>query len=279
MNSSLTTKSLSIACGLIVFALTLGHAWAQTNQPAATPNANPPSIPADVTQALQMSAGPDQAKAVGTAATQWAKTDPYAFVTWAAAQPPNIFALVRGSGAACGLSTAPETAANWLATQNTDQTKGLLHVMLIRWTLTTPAAAEAWCATSGLSKDVRYLAYFTVGDGLCRKDPALATAWAAQLPPGDDHLAAIHGIALIWARGNIASTTAWIKQLNPQDMKWAALAVAETWGMVKGGGPSLEGWLDQLSLSATDKAEVLKGPHPDEYHYSKYQPNPSPAAH
>jgi ABC-type taurine transport system substrate-binding protein len=127
---------------------------------------------------------------------------------------------------------------------------------------------------------MRYLAYFSLGDDLCRKNPASAAAWAAQLPPGDDHLAAVHGIALIWARGDIAAATVWIKQLDPQDMKRAAQAVAEAWGGLKGkGGPTLEGWLDQLSLSATDKEDVLKGPRPDELNYSKYQPTPSSAAH
>ncbi len=255
---------------------------AQTISTDSSPNApaaNSSSPPPEVMQALQMPEGPDQAKTVGAAATQWAKNDPYGFVIWAASQPPKIFGLVRASAPGCGQSAVPQNAANWIVQQDTPQAKQLLHMLLGGWTKADSTAATAWCTQEKYgSTDMRYLAYFSLGDDLCRKDPAVAAAWAAQLPPGNDRLAAVHGIALIWARGDVIAATAWIKQLNLQDMKRAAQAVAETWKSAKGASGNVEDWVNQLSLSATDKDDVLKGPRPDEFNYSKYQSTPpSPA--
>ena len=111
---------------------------------------------------------------------------------------------------------------------------------------------------------------------MCRKKATDAAAWAVTLTQPDDRAAAIDGTATMWCRWGLADATAWIKQLNPTDMRWAAKAVAASWGMAKvKPDPSLEVWLNQLSLSADDKQDVLKGPHFDSFHISKYQPPPA----
>lgn len=254
-----------IACIATLLLAGLLSLPAQTNQPTAAPT--------DVQHALQMPDGPDRNKALGAAIKAWAQRDPDAYVAWTVAQPQKIYDQARMSAAACGDAANPKTGADWLVQQGTPHAIMVMHGYLLGWSKTAPDAVIAWCSQASYSNpDVRYAAFFTIGDGLCRKDPAMATAWAAQLPQNEDRLAAVHGIALIWARGNISAVTAWIQQLNPQDMKRAAMAVAETWRLVKNGGPSLEAWLDQLPLSPADKQEVLKGPRPDEFNFSKYQP-------
>src|SRR5579864_7635130 len=93
----------------------------------------------------------------------------------------------------------------------------------------------------------------------------------------------LHGMMLGWGHENMATaeawclqlqTTTWIKQLNPSDMKWAALVAARNWRAKP--DLTLAAWLDQFPLSATDKADTLKGPYPDSYHISKYPPTPAP---
>jgi len=113
---------------------------------------------------------------------------------------------------------------------------------------------------------MRDWAFFSVADGMCRNKPELATAWVAQLPPGDDRLSAVEGTALIWLRGNIVAETAWIKTLSPADQKKAAQTVVGAWSGVKGTKDSpntwtsAQDWLDQLPLSPADKDYVLKNP-------------------
>ncbi len=147
----------------------------------------------------------------------------------------------------------------------------MLHGFSIGWALKDPAAAEAWCTQIQTTRDFRYLCVFSVADGVCRKKATDAAAWATTLTQQEDRDAAIDGTITIWIRSGLPDPTTWIKQLNPSDMKWAALVAARNWKPAFG---PLSTWLDQLSLTAEDKAAVLKGPYPDSYHISKYQPGP-----
>ncbi len=151
----------------------------------------------------------------------------------------------------------------------------MLHGFSIAWALKNAAAAEAWCTQIQTTRDFRYLCVFSVADGLCRKKATDAAAWAMTLMQQDDRNAAIDGTITIWIRSDLPGVTAWIKPMNPVDMKWAALVVARNCGSKR--DIPLATWLDQTSLSAADKAEVLKGPWPDSYHISKYQPATAPA--
>jgi hypothetical protein len=135
--------------------------------------------------------------------------------------------------------------------------------VLLNWTAKDPAAASAWCvALQSKDAKARNVSFFSVADGLCRKKIESATAWVAQLQPGDDRLAAVEGTTIIWARGDIIAATAWIKTLTPPEMKRAAQTVVSVWRFAKGTSkwPNVQEWLDQMPLSAADKDYVLKNP-------------------
>jgi hypothetical protein len=226
-----------------------------------------------------MPEGPDQLKAVGVAAKAWVQKDPVAAFTWMIALPPRLYDSARMTASAAAGSPDVKVAGDFLISQTSDRVTMILHGLMIGWAMKDPAAAEAWCTQIQTTRDFRYACVFSVADGVCRKKATDAAVWAATLTQPDDRAAAIDGTATIWCRGGLADATAWIKQLNPTDMRWAAKSVAASWGLAKvKTDPSLEVWLNQLSLSAADKEDVLKGPRFDSFHISKYQPPPVPPA-
>jgi hypothetical protein len=270
--------------GLVVVGLLAAPllTWSQT--PPAAPAGNTPASPAAkpgpaglppaVQQALQMSEGPDKTKALNAAAKAWTQTDPVAAFTWALTLPQPVFYAIRGAFGTSADNAHIKAGADFLLQQKDDRVSGMLHGLMINWALKDPAAAEAWCTQVQTTRDFRFLCIFSVADGLCRKKAIDAAAWADTLTQPDDHAAAIDGTATIWCRGDLAATTAWIMQLkNPADVKRAAHSVAASWHLARvKTDPSLEVWLNPLPLSPADKAEVLKGPHPDSFHISKYHP-------
>ena len=67
--------------------------------------------------------------------------------------------------------------------------------------------------------------------------------------------------------GDFATMATWIKQLNPSDMKWATLVAGRNWRAKP--DLTLAAWIDQLPLSAADKADAVKGPYPDSSRISR----------
>ena len=218
---------------------------------------------------MQLPDGPAKTKALGDAAKAWVQKDSVAAFTWIMAQPQPLFAQVQGAAAAAAASPNVKEGGDYLIQQTPDRATMMLHGFSIYWAVKDPAAAEAWSTQIQTTRDFRYTCVFSVADGLCRKKATDAAAWALTLTQPDDRNAAIDGTVTIWIRGDIPGMTAWVKQLNPTDMKWAALVAARNWRSKE---LTLAAWLDQTTLSADDKAEVLKGPYPDSFHISKYQP-------
>ena len=221
-----------------------------------------------------MPAGPDQTKAVVAAARAWGEKDARGFLTWALALPMPLYGPVQQSISVCGKSPDVKAAADWLVQQDSPRVTMMLHGVMLGWAQQNMAAAEGWCLQLQTTRDNRYVSIFTVADALCRKDPKSAVAWTGTLTAPDDRHAAIDGTVTIWIRGDYAAMATWIKQLNPSDMKWAALVAARNWRAKP--DLTLAAWLDQFPLSAADKADTLKGPYPDSYHISKYLPAPAP---
>ena len=231
-------------------------------------------LPPDLQHALQMPAGPDQTKAVVAAARIWGEKDAKGYLTWALTLPSPLYGPVRQSVSVCGKSPDVKEAADWLVQQDSPKVTMLLHGVMLGWSLQNMPAAEAWCLQLQTTRDNRYVSFFTVADALCRKDAQSAVAWTATLTAPDDRHAGLDGTVTIWFRGDFAAMTTWIKQLNPSDMKWAALVAARNWKAKP--DLTLAAWIDQLSLTAADKADTVKGPYPDSYHISKYLPAPAP---
>lgn len=248
---------------------------AAATAPASSPTATgAPQLTPDLQQALQMPAGPDQTKAVVAAARAWGEKDASGYLAWAFTLPAPLYDPIRQSVSVCGKSPDVKAAADWLVQQDSPKVTMMLHGLILGWAQANMAAAEAWCLGLQSTRDNRYVSIFTVADALCRKDAQSAVAWTLTLTAPDDRNAAIDGTVTIWIRGDFAAMTTWIKQLNPSDMKWAALVAARNWRTKP--DLTLAAWLDPLSLSAVDKANTLKGPYPDSYHISKYPPASAP---
>ena len=214
-------KGLSGLVGAGLFLLPV-IAWSQTPPPApvagadaATTPAGQAAPPADVQAAMQLPEGPPKAKALADAVKGWVIKDSVAAFTWIMAQPQPVFAQVQGTCTAAAASPNVKAGGDYLLQQTPDRATGMLHGFSIYWAYKDPAAAEAWCTQIQTTRDFRYIAVFSVADGLCRKKPTDAAAWALTLTQPDDHNAAIDGTITIWIRSDIPGMTAWIKQLNP----------------------------------------------------------------
>ena len=258
---------------LIVFAALYAGA-SGASPPTAIPAASSTQqLPPDLQQALRMPAGLEQTKAVVAAAKAWGEKDAKGYLTWALTLPMPLYGPVQQSASVCGKSPHVQAGVDWLIQQDSPKVTMLLHGVTLGWAHEDMAAAEAWCLQLQTTRDNRYVSIFTVADALCRKDPKSAVAWTATLTAPDDRKAALDGTVTIWIRGGYAAMTTWIQQLSLPEMKWAALVAARNW-RAKRERPdlTLAAWLDQLPLSALDKAEIGKGPYPDSYHISKYQP-------
>lgn len=233
-------------------------------QPASAPAAGTEQVPPGIEQALQIPKGDEQSKALISAANTWAKTDPTAALEWLLHLPPDVAGkLLLPVTATCG-QTNGKLCADWLVQQGTPAALSRLHALLWAWAGADPVPATAWCAQA--PKNVRYLAFFSAGDGWGgRKDAASGAEWASKLPEREDRLPAIRGVAQSWSLKDLAATTTWIKALPPEEMKTAAESVVATKRAFSKGNPAIAGddaslraWLDQLPLSAADKDEVLK---------------------
>jgi hypothetical protein len=255
-----TIFALSVLAGLVVIL-----------PPAAGQDSSSPapkiSAPPEVEKAMQMPEGKDKSAALGAAMKAWAKKDATAGLAWALALSPRLYGQVKGNLAMFAQGANPSSSADWLVQQGSPTALDALHGMLLSWAVNDAVSASAWCV--GLkSKDAkaRKVSFFSVADGLCRKKPESATAWVAQLRPGDDRLAAVEGTVIIWARGDIVAATGWIKTLGPSEVKRAAQTVVSVWRFAKGTRKSpnvwqnVQEWIDQLPLSAADKDYVLKNP-------------------
>jgi hypothetical protein len=225
------------------------------------------SAPPEVEKAMQMPEGKEKIAALGAAMKAWAQKDATAGLAWALALPTRSFGQVKGNLAVFSQGADPASSADWLVQQGSPAALDALHGVLLGWTVKDADSASAWCV--GLkSKDAkaRSVSYFSVADGLCRKNRELATALVAQLQPGDDRVAAVEGTVIIWARGDIVAATDWIKTQGPPEMKRAAQTVVAVWRFAKGTSQvpnpwqNVQEWIDQLPLSAADKDYVLKNP-------------------
>jgi hypothetical protein len=196
--------------------------------------------------------------------TAWAQKDPVGALTWVLQQPPNIFGQVAPPvSGTCGKANG-KASADLLLQNGTDNAWKCLHGVLVQWTLKDPASATAWCLQA--PPLIRYESVFSVADGYCRKDPPAAAAWVAQLQSAEDRGYAIQGVALMWGRGNLDASTAWVKQLKPDEMKIAAQTIAQDWRFDRltpdetKAGLTAQQWLAQLPLSPADQDAVLKAP-------------------
>ena len=227
-------------------------------------------IPEAVEKDLQMSKGPEQNKALTKDIADWVKKEPLVVLSWASREaskelsnfigPQVLRALVPVNG---------EVAADWLIKNFGPPDYWRLHQLLLYWSqFGGHPEAVVWCLKA--PAEVRYMSIFSVGDGLCRKDPPAAADWALKLKAEKrDRLAAVHGVILMWARGDFAKATEWIKNLEPAEAKFATVVMLSEWKNnkeAKGNDVTAKKkWLEQLPFSDTEKEELLKSPPFDTY--------------
>ena len=251
--------------GCLFLAAGICGTMAQTNQPAASPaaaqSASQQPLPSDLEKALQTPASPEQIKAVRIAARGWAAKDPVAVLSWAVKLPDALKTQVGQAIPMICAQTNGKASADWSLQQ--DPAHWLLHQLVFYWAAADPAPAAAWCVPA--PKEIRDLAYFSVGDGWGMKEPANAEAWAVKLESSDDRLSAIRGISLRRAREkDVPGLTPWLKSLPPEEMILGVKTVVWDWqaNTFNNGGTrndeAIKQWLDQLPLNDAQKADLLK---------------------
>ncbi|HEY3319232.1 MAG TPA: hypothetical protein VGP72_02005 [Planctomycetota bacterium] len=263
-----------IRWGALMIAVSCG-AGARSEEPNSTPTAqtdNNGGVPAEVERAMRLPVGAERTKALQSAAQGWAQNHPAAVLSWLHQLPRNQQGIGLNVVGVCA-RTNGKVSADWSINKGAN---AWLHQLLVGWAVADPRAAEAWCVQTAIPKEVRFLAFASVGDGACRKDPPLAAAWAAKLEANEDRLAAISGVALLWGRANMAAATVWVKQLQPLEAQIAARTVVADWKANKfhtqegaKDTVAIRAFLEQLALSGKEKNQVLNSPQ-----INWYIPNP-----
>ncbi len=271
-------RYMKIICGSILFIAGIWVAFAQTNQsgalPVTTQNANEAQVPPEVEKAMQMPESPERTKAVRIAAREWAKKDPVAVLSWAVKLPNPIKDQVGQAIPSICAQTNGKASADWSVQKGSNN--WLLHPLLFYWAAIDPAGAIVWCGQA--PEEVRYLAYFSVGDGYGMKDPPGAEGWAVKLESPDDRLSAIRGVALRRAREkDIPTLGTWLKSLKPEEMMVGAKSVVWDWqannfnnGGVKN-NEAIKEWLDQFPLNDSQREDILKTPLPGIFQSKKIE--------
>ena len=223
-------------------------------------------MPAGIEAATQLPAGPERTKALATfvpALKDWAQKDPIAALTWLQKVKTPSVSPWSTILITCGQMHGAQTA-DWSL-----QTNGhpFIHPILFSWASIDPPAAAAWCLQAQKPDDIRYLMFFSIGDGAAYKDPAFAIAWAEKLESEADRLASIRGIMLRWPAKDKdgQAVTLWIKQQKGEALRVAATSFLEYNGAkfkTADGAkdiPAMKAWLDQFPLSDAEKASALNG--------------------
>ena len=77
---------------------------------------------------------------------------------------------------------------------------------------------------------------------------------------------------MLWGRGDVDGVAGWMKQLKPDEMKFAAKVVASGWHLTKLKTPSattkadaVKPWLNQFPFSDKEKEDILNSPAPPSF--------------
>jgi hypothetical protein len=262
------SKQWGILCCFFVLCFGIGTAAdpavQPTPSPAAAPTATTNGVPSGIEDASQLPDGPERTKTLATfvpALKDWAQKDPIAALTWLQKVKTPTVSPWSTVLFTCGQTQGKESA-EWSL-----QTTGhpFIHPILFSWASVDPPTAAAWCLQAQKPEDIRYLMFFSIGDGAAYKDPVFASAWTDKLESEPDRLASIRGVMLRWPSKDAQAATLWIKQQKGEALRVAATAFLEYNGAkfktAEGAKdvPAMKTWLDQFPLSDADKESALKG--------------------
>ena len=225
---------------------------------------NKGGMPPEIEKTMQMPEGEERKQALASLVPvfkEWSQRDPIAALTWLKQiKTPTVSpwsTILWTAGQIHG-----KVSSDWSL-----QTSGhpFIHPLLYSWASNDPRAAADWCLHAQQPDDIRYLIYFSIGDGAAMKDPAFAVAWTEKLESEADRLASIRGIMLRWPTSNFEAVTTWIKQQKGETLKVAVTSLLEYNGnkfKTKAGAkdvPAMKAWLDQFPLSDAEKESALNG--------------------
>jgi len=271
------------ALASVVMTLSLHAATADSGATNAAPQAVSPSVaastngatatspakkgdsklPADVKKALAMPDGDEKTAALAVAGTAWAQKEPAAVMSWLTEIPAPLPAGARLDVAIHCIESNGAATADVLVQRGNDE---LIRPLLMHWAEEDATGATKWGSKAKVPFVVRYLVFFSIGNGACKKDPTQAQTWAMNLSAQADQVAAIQGAALRLGRDNFAALTPWLMRLKPELMRAAAGAVVSDWkeskvhrGPVKDEA-GLRGWVEHLPLSVGNRAMIFHAP-------------------
>ena len=226
---------------------------------------NKSGMPPEIQKTIGMTEGQEKTKALASLVPvlkEWAQGDPIAALTWLKRIKTPTISPWNTILVTCG-QIHGRVSADWSI-----QASGhpFIHPLIFCWASNDPASAAEWCLQVQKPDEIRYLMFFSIGDGAAMKDPAFATSWTEKLESEADRLAAIRGIMLRWPTSNFEAATTWIKQQKGAALKVAAMSLLEYNSnkfKTKDGAkdvPGMKAWLDQFPLSDAEKESALNGP-------------------
>jgi len=255
-------------------------------------------MPPEIEKAMQMPEGKERLDAISAASPEWVKKDPTAALAWAhqpKAIYKEYLNIIGNCGKIHGKLTADwcvqnkqyitlhkslsswvtadrAAAAEWCL-QAPDEVRHIAFSSLgYFWGGKEPSAAATWAAELKSLEDRRSMDY-GIGSGWTAPrngsvDFPGATAWALGLKSQEERISAIYGIGSgQWGPRDFPAYTAWVKTLkNKEELRVAAMVgiakIPKDSGLDKSAKVDAEAnakaWVDQLQLSDSDKAEILK---------------------
>jgi hypothetical protein len=173
----------------------------------------------------------------GTIATEWARQDSAAALTWAQSlDGRDLTSAVKGVFEESA-KTDPEKAAEMLTSLTDDESKkGAQNAVAREWGKQNWSEAQAWIAT--LPADAQAGAMSQALRGLAETDPVTAAENVTSIAEGEDRDRAMEGVAKQWGRVDPESAAAWLMDSGSET------AQSESIGKV------VSSWVRQDSVAA-----------------------------
>jgi hypothetical protein len=251
--------------------------WCAASQAASSAGGvtAPPGYEKEIAAAMQLPVGDDRLQAFIKVGIDWSQKEPVEAMRWSSKLskdlfPPNPTAQVPMKVSyALGATKNARIVADWFISPQCDANEKphWFYDLIQMWGEVDTDAALAWSQhlPNGTDAGMRYKCFLALGNGWMmkvRKSGGRIDACElfSKLDSEPDRLAAIMGAAL--KETDIATATAWIKKLRPNEARLAATMRAQNWQktFAKDGqrdDEALKKWLDNLPLSEADKQEVI----------------------
>jgi hypothetical protein len=241
----------------------------------------PPEFAKAIDAAMRLPVGKERLQAFVTVGIEWSKQEPIAAMLWASKLkrdlfPPSPTLLVPMKVSySLGAGKDAKIVADWFINPKCDSEERLhwFYDLIQMWAEVDSESALTWALQmpKDTDADSRFKCFLALGNGWIAKVSKSGglldgSELLSKIKSEDDRLAAVMGAASKVTELPVA--TAWIKKLEPREVKLAAtvfvqqsVVVQQSEKLFKNDGKrdeaAIRKWLDQLQLSDSDKEDVL----------------------